>query len=374
MPLTRILFVNHVSQMSGGEQGLINTIARLDKSEFHVLVALPSAGPLSEKLTAAGADVSVIDICRLTKTWNPFLLARYAFSWIRGVGQLSRIIKASSIDLVHANSDTAQMYAGPAAALSGVPCIWQSRDLVNLGPLARWMSNRATAVIAISQSVAAHLEDSGVQKSKISTIHNVVDTDVFSPAATHNEIPIVAMIGQLVPWKKHDCFINCAELILKAVPNVTFEIVGGDLFCEHSLYAKELKDRAKRELPGKIRFTGYCSDMASKLKSIDLVLHPASREPFGRTIIEAMAMAKPVIAVDACGPAEIISHRKDGILVPAGDIEAMASWAVDLLTDADLASKIGEEARKKVETHFSAASAPEELLSLYRDLVSSLAS
>ena len=127
-------------------------------------------------------------------------------------------------------------------------------------------------------------------------------------------------------------------------------------------------------MPGKIRFTGYCSDMASKFKSIDLVLHPASREPFGRTIIEAMAMAKPVIAVDACGPAEIISHRKDGILVPTGDIEAMASWAVDILTDADLALKIGEAARTKVETHFSAASEPKQLLSLYRDLISSLAS
>ena len=369
MRRTRILFVNHVSQMSGGEHGLINTIRRLDRNEFEIAVALPSTGPLSEKLIAAGAEVSVIDICRPRKSWNPALLLKYYISWLRGRRQLTRLIRELSIDIVHANSNTAHIYAGPAATRAGVPCIWHSRDLVRLGPLARWMSSHASRIAVISHAVEKHLIDEGVDPKKIRTIHNVVDTEHFKPSVTPDGDPVVAMVGQMVPWKRHDMFISCAVLILKEVPNATFEIIGGDLFCEHESYAEQLKTRAERELPGKIHFTGYCSTMAAKLEQIAVLLHPARREPFGRTLIEAMAMAKPVVAVDSCGPSEIISHRKDGFLVPNGDIAAMAAWAVELLTDADLARKIGEAARRTVEERFAAATPPEALVSLYKEVI-----
>jgi glycosyltransferase involved in cell wall biosynthesis len=376
---TRILYVNHVARISGGERGLVNTVRRLDKTEFEVVVALPATGSLSEELTAAGAKVVCVDICRLTKTWNPILLLKYYFSWLRGVRQLTRLIQDMSIDMVYANSNTAQICAGPAAGRAGIPCIWHSRDLVSLGPLFRWVSKRATLVVAISKAVEKHLRDNGVDPLKTRMIHNAVDTDVFKSQSRRDEMlermgvtaenQLVATVGQLVPWKKHDMFLRCAALILQKRPNTMFAIIGDDMFKDNGSYAAGLKKAAERSLPGRIIFPGYCVDMPAMLEGVDVLLHPASREPFGRVIIEAMAMGKPVVAVDSCGPAEIINSEEDGILVPEGDVEAMAAAAVKLLSDDAFARKIGEAARKKVETQFSVKDTPSAIADLCSDAI-----
>ena len=383
MPRTRILFVNHVARMSGAERGLINIVKRLDPDKFEAVVALPSDGPLSDELTKAGVTVSCIDICRLTKTWNPLLLAKYYRSWRRGTALLTRLIRDMSIDVVHANSNTAQIYAGPAAARAGVPCIWHSRDLVGLGPLFRWMSKRSTRVVAISKAVEKHLCDGGVDPLKIRMIHNAVDTDKFCSQGRRTdalkkmgaspENRLVAMVGQLVPWKNHDMFIRCAARILQQRPDTMFAIIGDDTFGDNGSYPAYVKRTAEITLPGRIIFTGYCFDMATTLEGVDVLLHPASREPFGRSVIEAMAMGKPVVAVNSCGPAEIISNGEDGILVPEGDVQAMAASAVQLLADDDYARTMGEAARKKVEDQFSIKDISATMADLYAEAMSEAA-
>lgn len=384
MPRIKILYVNHVAQVSGAERSLLNLVQNLDPSEFEIAAALPGLGPLSEDLASAGVTVTTIDICRLTKTWNPVLLLKYYFSWLRGVAQLTALIKDSSIDIVHANSNTAQIYAGPAAARAAVPCIWHSRDLVNLGPLFPWMSRKAARVIAISSAVEQHLRSHGVETGKLRVIRNVVNTNTFTPQNRRNAalramgIPegkkVVAMIGQMVPWKNHALFIRCAKQILQKAPDTIFAVVGGDLFGEHSAYETSLRDMAEKEIPGKAIFTGYTSDMPYALEAIDILLHPATREPFGRSIIEAMAMEKPVVAVNSCGPAEIISSGTDGLLVPPDDTEAMSEAALSLLNDSTLAERLGKAARKKVESSFSAEDNSASMPDLYREILPEAAS
>ena len=83
-----------------------------------------------------------------------------------------------------------------------------------------------------------------------------------------------------------------------------------------------------------------------------------------------MAMAKPVVAVDACGPSEIITSEEDGLLVPADDpAGAMTEAVVRLLTDEQLARNIGDAARKRVERQFSATLLRDEIMNLYRDIL-----
>jgi len=375
-----ILLVNHASKMSGAERGLFQLAARLDKDRFAPTVVLPETGELSEALDKLGVEVELAPLKRLKKTICPCCLVAYLLSMLRVRRRLARLIKDKSVRLIHANSNTAQVYTGPAARRAGIPCIWHSRDLVRLGPLGRWMAARSTRIIATSRAVEKHLESCRPAEGNVAMIHNAVDLDTFSPADRRQAVReklgvddntfLVATIGQLVPWKRHADFIKAGALIAKKLPNARFLVVGADLFNDNPGYIRRLEDLAiAKGVAERITFTGHRTDMPALLEAIDLVIHPASREPFGRAVAEAMAMARPVVAVNACGPAELIEDGVTGMLVPPGSPKKLAEAAVALAQDPKRAQSIGAAARRHIRERFSMPRLIEQVQTLYGEVL-----
>ena len=169
------------------------------------------------------------------------------------------------------------------------------------------------------------------------------------------DAPLVGTVGQVIPWKRQDVFIEAAAGIVAHVPRCYFVVVGADLFGEHAEYVRELRSLAEMlNVADRVAFTGYREDAASLLASLDVLVHPADGEPLGRVLLEAMCLGVPCVAANSCGPAELIEDGVSGLLVAPGDVTGVAREVLSLLSRPGTARRLGEAARKRVGEEFSA--------------------
>jgi glycosyltransferase involved in cell wall biosynthesis len=103
----------------------------------------------------------------------------------------------------------------------------------------------------------------------------------------------------------------------------------------------------------KVIFTGSRADVPLLLKSFDILVHPADREPFGRVIMEAMALGVPVVATASGGPSEIIEEGISGFLVDVGDKKNIVEKVVMLLKDSPLRQAIGGKGQERIRRSFN---------------------
>lgn len=359
-----MLFVNHVGELSGAESSLLTLVRHLDRRRLVPRAAVP-AGPLAAELGELDVPVSVMPELRLSRPSNPWQTLVAAFRLRRWGGVLSTAAEELGCDLVAANSLTAGIAA--ATTLGGrVPIVWHARDLRAPERSVRWMIDRATRISAISCCVADHLlrQKSGARE-KTTVVYNGVDTVLFRPTRPADRVreelgvpadaTFIGTVGQLVPWKRQELFLEAAARILAHRPGTWFAIVGADLFGEHPEYARGLRELAgELGLSERVVFTGFREDIASVMAAMDLMLHPAEEEPLGRVVMEAMSLGVPCVAADACGPAEIIEDGVSGVLAPPGDAHAMASRALELLARPDGLRRMGEAARGRIDGRFMA--------------------
>ncbi|MFO7870583.1 MAG: glycosyltransferase family 4 protein [Kiritimatiellia bacterium] len=375
--------MNHVSRAAGAEKGLADLTGRLDRKEFIPYAIVPGPGELEDLLHERNVAVNHVNLRRLRRSRNPFRLAMSLLSVSAAVRQLTSFIRRENIDLVHANSDTAQIYCGAAAAGAGVPCVWHSRDLTDAGAAGRYMMKRSSRVIAVSETVKRRLlEYSFGEKDtgKIRLVRNAVDLEAFhardtgadarKEMAAGPENILVGTVGQIVPWKRHDLFLKTADLLAREVPEARFAVAGDDLFGDHPDYVNSLRKKAAEGvLRGRVSFTGYRRNICAVMKAMDIIVHCAEKEPFGRSVLEAMALGKPVVAVNSCGPAEIIRDRVNGILVKPGDPGAAAGAVKGLIRDPERAAGLGRAAQERVRRDFKIEDLVETIQRTYRELL-----
>jgi len=116
-------------------------------------------------------------------------------------------------------------------------------------------------------------------------------------------------------------------------------------------------------------FTGYRHDAVRVMDAADVLVHPARREPLGRVILEAMAIGKPVVAVNACGPAEIIQDGVNGLLTESDRPEDLADAVLRVIRDPLLARRLGTAARHRVEEGFNITNTVRDIEAVYHELL-----
>ena len=379
LAMPTVLMVNHTAVLGGAETSLLELAGALDRVAFCPVVVLPEPGPLAAALGELGIEVAYAPMRRLRRTASPLRLAAQVLSLRRCGAVLRRIAAERQAVLVHSNSNTAHLYA--AWALHGrLPLVWHSRDLVSLGPAGRWMFRRATAVVAISESVRGHLVRYADRPDKLVTIPNGIDLTRFRPrgrrAETRARLGLapeafaVGMVAHLVAWKRHELFLRAGALLAARMPDLRLVVAGGDPFNDAGGYAAELRALAQRlGLAERVVFTGEDRDPAALLEALDVLVHPAEREPFGRVIVEAMAVGTPVVAVNACGPAEIVRDGIDGLLVPPDSPEALAAAVERLVADGELRSRLVAGGRARAAAAFDVRRVAAQVQALYARLL-----
>jgi len=374
----RVLFVNHTARVSGAELSLLGLIRHLDRNRFLPLVACPE-GPLAERVRGLGVRHVPLRIRRVVRTRSLVDVVRDLVDTGSASLSVACSIAKHRIDLVHANATTAHVAAGPAAMVTRVPVIWHVRDLVELGRLGKLLFAMADAVACISESVERHVARYGGDRDKVWTVTNGIDLATLRerarPGTVRSELdipddaPVVTQVGQITPWKGHRFLLRALPRLRREFPALRVLVVGEPMTPKDADYLTRLRwNVAATALDETVLFTGWRDDVPSVIADSDVVVLPSRAEPFGRAVLEAMALGKPVVATNTGGLPELVSHRQSGLLVDYGDAAALADAIAVLLRSPEVRRHMGENAAGDAE-RFDLARTAAQIQNLYDDLL-----
>jgi L-malate glycosyltransferase len=357
----RILQVCSVTTFGGGERHLADLSHALAGLGHEVYAASVPGSPLWAELSF------------LTKGST---LALSRLNYVKNLTGLARFVRTHGIEIVHAHAARDYHLAALAVRLASRGQLVLTRHaLFPLRGINRHLLRGAGRVIAVSQAVAESLRCNGViESSKITVIHNGIDTDRFArsvaAAGARGDCPIlVGTVGHLAPIKGHDVFVRAAALISARRRGVHFVVIGEDKSPQMG-YRKFLEGLvAELGLSGSVRMPGWQDDIPGVLSSLTLFVSAARSEPFGLSIVEAMAAGLPVVAAASEGASEIIEDGLSGRLVPVGDPEPLAEAIGDLLDDPSERSRLGRDAQLAAQQRFSLARMAGDTERVYREVL-----
>ncbi|MHA1769650.1 MAG: glycosyltransferase family 4 protein [Candidatus Thorarchaeota archaeon] len=223
-------------------------------------------------------------------------------------------------------------------------------------------------VLAVSKNVAEQLRLFLAPINREETVHTLylgVDTDVFRPISAIDKAWDIAFMGRLEHMKAVDLLPELVSGLAPSLPELRLLITG-----DGSLRDSILRDFAERGCDKMVQYEGVVKPerVITLINGSRIFIYPSREEPFGLSILEAMACGLPVISTNAYGPKEIITDGHDGFLVEVDDVIEMRRIVRLLLSNETLRMRIGGAARKTVEERFSFKTHVRNLLQVYKNL------
>jgi glycosyltransferase involved in cell wall biosynthesis len=272
--------------------------------------------------------------------------------------RVGRVLRREDVDIVHANSIRDGLIASLGSLWHRRSVVWSVHDFPPGGVLGRLVrlaaSHVATVVVANSEAVRRDFQQGSLGRMEL--VYPVLPPSAFrapggeSPRAEWG-IPATALVmgyvGQITPWKRvRDAILGCRGVFEKC-DRAWLLIVGEPKFRpENAQYFRELQGLVETLGVGnRVRFVGFQQNVDRVFQCLDVLVHPAEREPFGRVVAEAMARGIPVVATDSGGIPEIVEDGQTGLLFPVGDIEALSELLLRLCADEALRSRLGAAGR-----------------------------
>ncbi len=369
-----ILQVLPALNAGGVERGTVEMVQAIVGAGGTALVA-SQGGRLVPALTRAGGTHFLLPLA----SRNPLRVLRNAAS-VHG------IITAHHVGIVHARSRAPAWAAYRASRHAGVRFVttWHGTYRENL-PFKRHYNAvmaKGDLVIAISHFLAEELKRRhAVPESRVRVIPRGVDPAVFDPGAVSGErvarlaaawrlpegAPVLLLAGRLTRWKGQ-------EIAIRALANLANKqacLVLAGPAQKNGDFARHLGELATRlGLGGRVRIVGDCTDMPAALALADVALNLSTvPEGFGRTVIEAQSMARPLIATNHGGAAETVQHNETGYLVPPDDVESVvAALDVALALTPEQRWTLGYQARAHVCAAYTTAAMQAATLAVYAEL------
>lgn len=363
----KILYLSHAPYIGGAEVSLLSALRYLDKARFFPVVLAPEgefANVLREQ-DIRWRPIPVLD------GLNRFTAGRF----LQVIPRLLYCIRQEHPDLLHANTNFATQYTGLLSQLTGIPAVGHIRDIEPLGRIGKWLMRRNTRLIAISDAAKAYLmQQGGVAGNRIVRIYNGVDLQQYQPVA---EMPsdssqvIIGLIGQIGERKGQRYLLEAGQMLVQRYPHIRFWFVGKEPAQSQEGYMKQLQRYVQEtQLSSYVKFWGFQADIPSMLAKMDIAILASLQEPFGRVVIEAMAMQKPVVATTVGGVPEIVDDGVTGILVPPADTAALAQALEQLIPDREKRITMGMKGRERVKEFFPLTKHVQQIQNLYATILS----
>jgi len=325
----RVLFVDHAGWMGGAEENLRLLLSHLDRQKVVPLLASAAGSPLATAAEAMGVPVFPVPMARLRGRRDVAGIAR---DWARGVRALAALTRREKVHILHANTMRASLYAAPAARLTGARLVWHVHDIFRPGPYTWMMCLAAHGIVVISPAAARGLP--APARTRAQLIPNGIDLPRFAPSTQARrrvreefgfgeEDFVVGSIGWIAPWKQTHLFVEVARHLAGHIPAARFLLVGDIPDVRYAGYLAEVRAAAQGKWAQRICFAGARADIPDILAGLDLLVHTAKAEPFGRVIMEAMSAGVPVVAFADGGVPDVLGESQAGVLVPPGDLPAM---------------------------------------------------
>ncbi len=368
----RILYIaNRAEVFSGGQISLLELLQGLNRRSFEPFLLCPGEGGMAESARDMGIEVRLWDMMR-AKTGNIKRIIAKAL-------ELRSIIKEIDPDIVHTNGTRAQFYVAMACKGLNTRILWHVREAARDIPLYDWfLAVSSKGIICVSNAVKEkRFGNYPFISSRIRVIYNGVDMNKFNPDEVaarkiKHEIGIdersrlLGIIGLVIPPKGHRFLFEAFALVSRKYPDARLIVAGRTV---NKAYKSDL-ERLTREMgiAEKVVFLGFREDIKSILSALDIFVLPSENEGFSRCVIEAMSCAKPIITTDIGGNNEAIVNAHSGLLVPYGDVGALAGAIERMLEDPESARRMGENAQKRVRELFSIESHVSSVEKLYEDI------
>jgi glycosyltransferase involved in cell wall biosynthesis len=383
----RIAYVDHATDVGGAEKSMTDIIARLDRSRYEPRVYcatdakwLEGTGLEEATLERVFAPGGVLE--RKRDDLAPGLLgnAQAVGQAAAPVARLYRRFRRHQPHLVHTNTLKAHLLGGAAAWLARRRLLWHLRDILDegnaLGMLRRAARRFRPKVIAISEAVRRSLQGGEVD---VVVVHNGTNLTAFRPSPRREalraalglapEHVAIAIVGRLTPWKGHRELLRAFAEVAREAPNARLLVVGEVAFWEDS-YGPELHELARTLGVGElVSWLGFRRDVPDVLAASDVFALPSIDEPFGRAVVEAMAVELPVIGTRSGGVPEIVVQGETGLLVAPGDAADLAKALLRLVRDADLRRAMGRAGRARATDLFNVDRTAERVQGVYAEML-----
>jgi glycosyltransferase involved in cell wall biosynthesis len=307
-------------------------IPRFDRQRFNVsLVSLRKKDLSEETLEGLGVDIAYLERSKFDPLTLPAML---------------RIVDRKQIDVLHLHGYGATTFGRVAGALRGIPTIVHEHANLTDTPWFQKVADRllepATDIaLAVSRSTADFVINARlIPASKVKVVYLGVPLEEFSRPRTTEEIAdarrelgiapdqfAVGTITRLHDSKGNSYFVDAAAEVLRERPSTRFFLVG-----EGPLLGDLQAQAAALGLGDRFVFAGFRREVAGTLSAFDLSVFPSLWEGTPITAFEALAMGKPIVATDADGLLDILTHDSDALIVPKRNAAALAAqivWLID---------------------------------------------
>jgi len=382
-PLTALILAPTL-HAGAADAGAIDLVRILRRNGHRAIVA-SNGGRLENEVAAAGAEFVRLDVA----DFNPIFIARAALA-------LKRLVREKHCDIIHAHGRAAAWAGHIVARATGVPLIttWHKgyREQNVFKRLYNSAMVRGERVIAVSDQIAELIaERHGTPAAKIAIVPASVDLARFDPAAVAPErieamrrsfgvkgdTKVILVVGRMLRRKGHHVAIKAVHrLKASGLKDFVCVFAGEDQGRTH--YTGELWDLISATgTADVVRLAGAVEDMPAAYAAATVVVSAAVQpEGLQRAILEAQAMARPVVVSDlAAGPDVVLAppavpeERMTGLRVPSDDDTALAAALIRLFSLSDaVRSGIGRRGREWVAGHFDAASIERAVLALYAEV------
>ncbi len=380
----RLFAIIAASGAGGAEEVFASLLRKLDSERFEISVVCHGEGILLPEFRRHARDVWSLDLLRLGRTAT--------------VRRLSRLIAEARSQIVHTHLWTADVIGGLAARNAGVQHTvssvagsyflpigvdgWHRRRRLAMSRMYRGVYRWFDRVIAPSASVATdliHRPGWRVPPGKLRVIHNGVDLAridrvIATGAVDDRRQPdetsrVIVTVANFYPIKGHEVLLRAMPAVVARCPRARLVLAG------HGDTRREMEQLAIRlGLGARVSFRGEVGNALELMRNANLVVLPSLSEGLPITLLEAMAIGRPVVATRAGGIPEVVDHGITGTLVPPGDPDALGRAIIEAFLDPARAARMARSASAVVRERFSADRMVRETAALYEALVDGNAS
>jgi len=351
----RLAVINHVGDTpAGAEHALLEFVTRLPvdvEPSFYFFEDGRFAASIRERFGAVTIVPMPARIAAISRGKMP-LAALPASAAL--VYRLAKELKLARPDVVLTNSMKAHVIGSVAAKLAGLRCTNYVHDFVT-GP-ARAVLQIVSQLCAQERMVCSKAVGANLAMARTTAIYPSIDTTAFSELPDRRTarlalglpddgLPVVGLVGRIARWKGQDRFIRIALDVLRDT-DAHFAIVGSPVLGCDPHYVPELEAAVSAaNMESRIHFIPWQTDMRGVYAALDIACNCSTREPFGRTSLEALASGVPIVCFDDGGSPEILAGRHCGTTVRAGDEIAFAAAVRAYLSYPQLMSNAKELCR-----------------------------
>jgi L-malate glycosyltransferase len=384
----RVLYVNHTAAVSGAEISLLALLEGLRGGADGVDAAVATPrGQLLSAVEQLGIPTTPIIGTAGSLRLHPLHTPRTVLELSAAAWQLRRAAAARHAEVVHANSIRAGIMLGLARPRGTVRVV-HVRDCLPPGRVTsatmRLIAASATVVVANSRYTARTVT-AAAPGARVEVVHNPVDLRRWDPARIDREWArarlgeaggrrlLIGVLAQLSPWKGQDTAIEALRLLRDEGIDAHLLLIGSAKFLASSTrfdnrdYVERLRATiAAAGLQERVSWLGEREDAPELVRALDALLLPSWEEPFGRAVIEGMAMRTPVLATAVGGPSEIITDGREGYLLAPREPRAWAQAIARIAADPELARRMGVAGRETVARGFTVERHVASMIELYR--------